>query len=132
MLTWAEREGEPVKAKPQLPRRPTLIRDVLNREEIDLLERSVLSEGDKLVIRIFGDCGLRLNELVGLTAGDVIRSGRQAHLRVLGKRAHTRDVPIPPQLLRRLERLIDGRPRSRSSDHLFLTSGVQPAASTSR
>jgi site-specific recombinase XerD len=126
LLTWAAREGENVKAKPQLPRRPELVRDVLTRDEIDLLERSVLSERDKVVIRIFGDCGLRLNELAGLKASHVTRSGRQAHLRVLGKRDRMRDVPIPPQLLRRLDRLIDGRPEERSSDAIILSARRRP------
>jgi integrase/recombinase XerD len=40
---------------------------------------------------------------------------------VLGKRDRVRDVPVPPQLLRRLDRLIAGRPEERSSDHIFLS-----------
>jgi site-specific recombinase XerD len=120
LLTWAQKQGEEVTAKPELPRRPTLAKDVLSRDEIDLLERSVLSERDKVVIRIFGDCGLRLFELTELEASSVIRSGRQAHLRVPGKWGKTRDVPVPPQLLRRLDRLIEGRPRERSSERIFL------------
>jgi integrase/recombinase XerD len=122
MLTWAAREGEEVKAKPQLPRKPTLVRDVLSRDEIDQLELAVVSERDKLIVRTFGDCGLRLQELTRLQARDIVRSGRQAHLRVLGKRDRIRDVPIPPQLLRRLDRLIASRPAERSTDHIFLTS----------
>jgi len=127
LLTWAAKEGEEVKAKPQLPRRPQIVRDVLTRDEIDLLERSVLSERDKVVIRIFGDCGLRLHELVGLKASDVIRSGRQAPLRVHGKGDRMRDVPIAPQLLRRLERLIDGRLEERSSEAIFLSARRRPS-----
>ena len=52
---------------------------------------------------------------------DVIRSARQVHIRVLGKRTQLRDVPVPPELLRRLTRLIEGRPEERTSDHIFLT-----------
>jgi len=121
MLTWASREGEEVVAKPQLPRREKPIRDVLNREEIDRMEQVMPSERDKLIVRVFGDCGLRLDELTRLRAGDISRSGRQAHLRVNGKRGRVRDVPIPPQVLRRLDRLIAGRPEDRTSDHIFLT-----------
>jgi integrase len=84
-----------VLAKPQLPRRAKPVRDVLSREEIDQLERVMPSERDKLIIRIFGDCGLRLDELTKLEASDVVRSGRQAHLRVLGKRNRVRDVRVP-------------------------------------
>ena len=74
-----------------------------------------------MIIRVFADCGLRLDELTQLTAGDVIRGGRQAHLRVHGKRDRIRDVPVPPSLIRRLDRLIAGRPEERSSDAIFLT-----------
>jgi integrase len=121
MLTWASRVGEDVRAKPQLPRCNKPVRDVLSRDEIDLMEKAVSSERDKLIIRIFGDCGLRLQELTQLTPRHIVRSGRQAHLRVLGKGSRIRDVPIPPQVLRRLERLIDGRPADRSEDRIFLT-----------
>ncbi len=121
MLNWASSMGEDVKAKPQLPIRSTPIREVLSREEIDQMEAAVPSERDKLIIRLFGDCGLRRDELTKLCTGDVIRSGRQAHLRVLGKRSRVRDVPLPPQLLRRLERFIDGLPAERSSDRIFVS-----------
>jgi integrase len=122
MLTWASRVGEDVRAKPQLPRCSKPMRAVLSREEIDRMERAVPNERDKLIIRVLGDCGLRLNELAHLTPADVVRSsGRQAFLRVLGKGSRVRDVPVPPLLLRRLERLIDARPDDRSGDRIFLT-----------
>lgn len=122
LLNWASREGEQVEARPQLPRREKPVRDVLTREEIDWLERAMPNERDKLIIRIFGDCGLRLDELTRLDAKDIVRSGRQAHLRVLGKRSRIRDVPIPPSLLRRLDRLAESRPAERDSDGMFLVS----------
>ncbi len=121
LLNWATREGEEVLARPQLPRREKPIRDVLTRDEIDAIERAVPNERDKVIIRIFADCGLRLDELTRLEPGDITRSGRQAHLRVMGKRGRRRDVPIPPSLLRRLDRFIDSRPLERTSDHIFLT-----------
>lgn len=127
MLTWAEREGEPVQARPQLPRRSKPIRDVLTRDEIDRLEAVLTAERDKLIIRIFGDCGLRLEELAQLKATDLVRSGRQAHLRVLGKRERVRDVPVPPLVVRRIERLIVGRPDDRRTDHLFVALRRGPA-----
>ncbi len=131
MLTWAERVGEEVRAKPQLPRLQKTVRDVLTRDEIDLMEKVATSERDKLIIRIFADCGLRLAELTQLAPGDIVRSGRQAHMRVLGKGNRVRDVPLPPATLRRLERHIDGRPVDRSADRIFLSlrcgrNGYQP------
>jgi integrase/recombinase XerD len=121
LLNWASREGEDVVARPQLPRREKPLRDVLTRREIDQLENAMPYERDKLIIRLFGDCGLRLDELASLDANTVIRSARQAHLRVLGKRSRVRDVPIPPSLLRRLDRFIGSRPAERDSDALFLS-----------
>jgi integrase/recombinase XerD len=121
MLTWAASVGEEVKAKPQLPRTSAPLRDVLTREEIDLLERVVQTERDKVIIRVFGDCGLRREELTQLRPEDVVRSGRQAYLRVVGKLSRVRDVPIPPPLLRRLERLVEGRTAERSADRIFLS-----------
>lgn len=121
MLTWAASVGENIEAKPQLPRVPKPVRDVLDQEELDLLENVLQAERDKLIIRIFGDCGLRRSELCRVQAGDIVRSGRQAHLRVLGKGGRVRDVPIPPQLLRRLERYIAGRPRDTDATEVFLS-----------
>jgi integrase/recombinase XerD len=121
LLNWASREGETVKARPQLPRRGRPIRDVLSRAELEQLEQAMPSERDKLIIRVFADCGLRLEELTRLKAGDLIRGGRQAHFRVHGKRDRIRDVPVPPNVLRRLDRLIAGRPEERSSDAIFLS-----------
>src|SRR5205823_3671845 len=85
LLEWAKREGEAVQAKPQFPRREKPLRDVLTREECERLEAVMAAERDKVIIRLFADCGLRLNELTGLKATDIVRSGRQAHARVLGK-----------------------------------------------
>jgi site-specific recombinase XerD len=121
LLNWASREGEDVTAKPQLPRREHQVRDVLSREELDLLEAAMPGERDKVIIRVFADCGLRLEELTRLQAGDIVRAGRQAHLRVLGKRDRIRDVPVLPSLLRRFDRLIASREDERSSDAVFLT-----------
>jgi integrase/recombinase XerD len=120
LLNWAGREGEDVLARPQLPRREKPVRDVLSRQEIDRLESVMVNERDKLIIRIFGDCGLRLDELTRLDAKDVVRSGRQAYLRVVGKRGRIRDVPIPPSLLRRLDRFAEARPEEREGDAIFL------------
>ena len=120
LLNWAKREGEPVQARPQLPRREKPIRDVLDREEIDRLEAGLVYERDRVIIRTFADCGLRLDELTKLKASDIVRSGRQAYLRVLGKRGRERDVPVAPSLLRRLDRLIESRPTGRQSDGIFI------------
>jgi integrase/recombinase XerD len=120
MLTWANEVGEDVQAKPQLPRRSKPIRDALTRGEVDRMEHAMLRERDDLIIRVLADCGLHLDELRRLGPGDIVRSGRQAFLRVLGKRSRVRNVPVMPQLLRRLERLAEGRPEDRTADRLFI------------
>lgn len=121
MLTWAAHVGEEVRAKPQLPRCSKPIRDVLSRAELDSMENAMSTERDKLIVRILADCGLRLWELAQLGPNAIVRSGRQAHLRVLGKGGRWRDVPVPPQVLRRLERHIEGRTTDRSEDRLWLS-----------
>ncbi len=122
MLTWAASIGEDIKGKPQLPRRSKPHHDILTRDEIDQLERAAGSERDRLIIRILADCGLRLSELTGLREQDIVRSGRQAHLRVLGKLSRVRDVPIAPPLLRRLERYVSYLPEGRSDGRVFVAS----------
>ena len=125
-LSWAEREGEDVIAKPQLPKLPKRHRDVLSREQIERLELAAPSERDRLIIRLLGDCGLRLGELARLRTGDILRSGNQAHLRVHGKGDRERRVPIPPRLLRRLERYLDRRADDAEDDAMFLGLARRP------
>ena len=121
-LTWAETEGEEVAAKPQLPRRPKLHKDApYSREQIEEMEAAASSDHDKLIIRVFGDCGLRLSELLALEVESIVRSGRQASLAVRGKGDRHRRVPLTPTLLRRLDHHIGRLPKDRSSDRLFLS-----------
>jgi len=120
-LTWAAAEGEPVTAKPQLPKLPRLYKDVLNREEIDRMEAAAPTERDKLIIRLFADCGLRLSELLALEPGSVVRSGRQAMLAISGKGNRERRVPIPLNTVRRLDRYVSGLPKDRHSERIFLS-----------
>jgi site-specific recombinase XerD len=85
------------------------------------------TERNQLIIRLLGDCGLRLDELTKLPTDCVIRSANRAYLRVHGKRDRVRDVPIPPQLLRRLLRHVAGRPANTSSSRLLLSLRRGPA-----
>ena len=81
-LTWCKRVGEEVtEDRPQRPRIPRKLRDVLSREEIDEMERLRPTERDSLIIRILGDTGIRVGELCSLTAVDcVVRSDRRTFL----------------------------------------------------
>jgi len=50
-LAWAQREGEPVQAKAQLPRLPKAVLELLSREEIQAMDDAAKTERDKLIIR---------------------------------------------------------------------------------
>jgi len=58
-LTWCEREGEAVTARPSLPKLPRRVLDVLDREEIKRLVAAAPTERDRLILSILADCGLR-------------------------------------------------------------------------
>lgn len=121
MLRWAASVGEDVQARPQLPRTEKPVRETITRQDIDKMELSLPTERDRLIIRLFADCGLRLEELATLESENIVRTGRHAFLRVRGKRDRVREVPILPGLLRRLERHISGRSGDSSSDRVFLS-----------
>lgn len=122
-LKWAKRQGEfSGKAKPQLPRLPRKVLDVLTRSEIDRLEGAATDERNKLMVRILADTGLRLGELCDLTTDSVRRDGRKAFLKVRGKGDRERLVPILPDLTRRIERFIKYRSEEANGDRLFIAS----------
>lgn len=122
LLAWAGRHGEDVSATPQLPKLPRLRRAVLSRQEVDRLEAAAVSERDRVIIRIFGDCGIRLGELVALRTTDIVRTSQGAYLDVIGKGRRQRRVPIGPALLRRVERCIASRPNGEPPGPIFFAS----------
>jgi integrase/recombinase XerD len=124
-LAWCRKEGEEVSGKPQLPQLPRRVIDVLSRQEIDAMEDAAPYERDKLIIRILADTGLRAGELCGLRAEDVVRHDRRSYLKVCGKGAQERLVPLPPALVRRIDRYDRGRPTDVETDRLFV--GVRRA-----
>jgi site-specific recombinase XerD len=68
------------------------------------------------------DTGIRVGELAGLRPPDLIVQGRNQYLKVQGKGARERLVPVPPGLFRRLQRYADrSRPKDTHSDRLFLS-----------
>jgi len=120
-LNWCAREGETVSARPSLPTLPRRVLDVLDREEVRRLIVAAPTERDRLVLTILTDCGLRNSELCTLETTDIIRRDRQAFLRVHGKGARERLVPLPPTLLRGLERYERyTRPTDTRSSRLFV------------
>jgi integrase/recombinase XerD len=121
-LSWARREGEVAEGvKAQAPKLPRRLLDVLSREEIGRLEDAAKTERDKLIVRVLADAGLRVTELTSLRVNDLIERDRRVYLRVRGKGDRERDVPVMPQLGRRLRRHVErGRPRGTVSDRVFL------------
>jgi len=121
-LSWARREGEVADGvKAQAPKLPRRLLDVLSRDEIDKLEDAAKTERDKLIVRVLADAGIRVTELTSLRTTDLLERDRRAYLRVLGKGDKQRDVPIMPQLGRRLRRHVErGRPRGTTSDRIFV------------
>lgn len=121
-LAWAHRQGDiSAPVKPQLPRLPRRVIDVLSRDEIAQLEGVATTERDKLIVRLLADTGLRAGELCGLRIDDLIRHDRGALLRVRGKGGKERLVPLRPELARRIDRFIKSRPAKSRSDRLFLS-----------
>lgn len=119
-MRWAAKEGEPVSGSPQLPRLPRRVIDTLTREEITRMEDAAPSERDKL-IRVLADTGVRVGELCALRTGDIARvQERRAFLKVQGKGSKERLVPLPPSLLRRIERYLRARPEDTRGDQLFV------------
>ena len=121
LLAWAKKEGEGIGAKAQLPRLPKRLLEVLSRAELDRMEDAATTERDKLIVRTLADTGIRVGELVGLRTSDLHERNRSLFLRVRGKGAKERMVPVPPPLYRRLRRYADrGRPKDVRSDRLFM------------
>ena len=115
-LKWCRDAGEEVKAKPQLPRIPRRVIDVLSRGEIDAMEMASPTERDQLIIRLLADTGMRSGELRTLTAESMVVRDRRTFLKVTGKGDNSRLVPLPPKLHRRLERYLRFRPADATLD----------------
>lgn len=125
-LRWAEGEGAVAGVRAQTPTLPRKVIDILSREEVRAMEDAARDERDKLIIRILADTGIRLGELLALRRDDlVVRTGPKASrfLKVQGKGARERLVPLSPTLHERISRYAARtRPKDTSSDRLFLSS----------
>lgn len=126
-INWARAEGHAPNGKAQLPKLSRRILDVLDRSEIRALEDAAPTERDKLIVRLLADTGLRISELLGIRPEDLHKKGRDHFVRVTGKGDKERDVPLQPELYRRLERFANhGRPEDTYSDRVFLALRARP------
>ncbi|HEY4025905.1 MAG TPA: hypothetical protein VGO86_05695, partial [Candidatus Dormibacteraeota bacterium] len=69
MIAWAGDPEAGVEAdvpngKVKLPKLGRPVKDILSREEIERMEDRAATERDKLIIRVLGDTGMRVGELV--------------------------------------------------------------------
>jgi integrase len=119
-LTWARKEGEAVQAKGQLPRLPQRVVRTLTRAQITSVEEGAANERDALIVRVLADTGMRVGELCGLRIGD-LNDKHPATLKVKGKGAKERQVPITPALAGRIRRHIRRREEDARTDHVFLS-----------
>ena len=119
---WTHRQGlvaADVGALLGTPRTGRSLPGVLRRDEADALlhvagmaadDEGPVALRDLAVLEVLYASGIRVGELCGLDLDDVDRSRRV--LRVLGKGAKERTVPVGAPALRALERWLgDGRPR---------------------
>jgi len=90
--------------------------ETLSREEVTKLEDAANAERDKIIIRLLADTGVRLSELLGLRALDLIEQGRERYIKVRGKGARERLVPVTPTLYQRLRTYA-----KRGHDRIFVT-----------
>jgi integrase/recombinase XerD len=103
--------------------------EILSRTEINALEQAAPTERDKLIIRVLGDGGLRLGELLGLATESLLAEGNYRYLKVTGKGDRTRKVPVQVGLYLRLRRFAEhGRPTDLDSPHLFVSLRRRPAS----
>ena len=122
LVGWAQKRGELGEMKVPMPKAPEVVKEVLSREEIRDMEDAASTERDKLIIRLLGDLGLRLGELLDLQTDDLKREKDERYLEVRGKGSRDRRIPLAPQLFTRLERY-SRRPQAKraTTEHIFTT-----------
>ncbi|HXC75764.1 MAG TPA: tyrosine-type recombinase/integrase [Candidatus Acidoferrum sp.] len=122
-VRWAQGEGLIAdKVRVQQVKVPRKVLVTLDRADIAAMEAAAPTERDKVIIRVLGDCGLRLAELVGLKADSLIEQGRDRFLKVEGKGSRERLVPIRPAVYLRLKRLAEkGRPVDVMTSRIFIS-----------
>jgi site-specific recombinase XerD len=95
------------KGRFEQPRQPRRLIATLTRREIDLLERVADSERDRLMVRVLGDTGIRVSELLGLALGDLRENShdRRYMIQVIGKGDKQREVAVSAAVFDRLKAL---------------------------
>lgn len=72
--------------------------------------RTPWAELEQTLCALFVGAGVRVSEAIGLRVGDVRRSPTEAtKLSVTGKGGNTRTVPVPPEVVRVIDRYLEAR-----------------------
>ena len=108
------------------PKAPKKLPEVMTAEQVNRLIDGVASNTlerpfpvrDRAMFELLYGCGVRVSELAGLNLEDIDRS--QGWLRVRGKGKKERQVPMPGQAARALERYLGERPVVRDQPAVFL------------
>jgi site-specific recombinase XerD len=127
-VRWAQDTDAAIgaKVKTHQPVAEHRLMETLTREEITRMEDAAGVERDKLIIRILADTGIRLGELLGLRAGDLVEQGRERYIKVRGKGARERLVPVRPELYMRLRRYAERGRLAGSASRIFVTTRRSP------
>ena len=108
------------------PKAPKKLPDVMTAEQVNSLLDGVAAgtlerpypARDRAIFELLYGCGIRVSELAGLDLADIDRS--EGWLRVRGKGRKERQVPLPGQAARALERYLADRPVVRNEGAVFL------------
>ena len=118
---WARQqgwiEGDPINGIKQV-KQVELAPRWLDRKEQLALRRTAEKDGSArnlAIIVLLMNTGLRVSELAGLTFEDVLLTERKGEVRVRGKGAKVRVVPLNPEARKALKTYLDKRPHSESS-----------------
>ncbi len=89
----------------EMPKKSRYLPEVLSTEEVDAIEAAIdvsLPEGqrDRAMVEVLYSCGLRVSELCGLLMSDLYLD--EGFLRVQGKGAKQRLVPVSPKAVKEL------------------------------
>lgn len=99
------------------PDRNTPTPSQLEKVHVNAFELSETGQRDSLILSFYEDAGLRKSEALGLTVNDIpswdqideaFEEDRPFSVKILGKGAKTRHVPVLPELMQRVREYIEG------------------------
>lgn len=108
------------------PKKPKRLPSFIDQKSINKLleegmfENSFSGQRDALIVETLYQTGIRVSELLGLKVKDISKTDK--YIRVLGKRAKFREIPLMPELLERLHLYLKMRNHIEiDSEYLFVS-----------